>query len=221
MILAHPLFNKIIEFKENVINTLIIENAIAFRSMVNQLLSQSVGEGGEFVLSQNNELLEFSKKVEVVTDHFCLDFSSRRFASKVNAEAYRVGTDNDEQAAQILTRLNLYGSVIVSNLDFNASFTPQEDVGGLIKLLNFTVECIEMTIPEKVLEYMKVCRGFFGKELFIFVNLKSCLSKSELELFCKSIGYEKLNILLVESFQKEHTVKNESVYIIDTDLCEI
>lgn len=70
-------------------------------------------------------------------------------------------------------------------------------------------------------EYMKMQRSFFGKEVFVFVNLKSCFSEEEIENFYQWVFYNKFKVLLLESFQREIPLKDENTVIIDKDLCEI
>lgn len=58
-----------------------------------------------------------------------------------------------------------------------------------------------------------------GKKLFIFYNLKACLSPEELELFYRSVFYEKLNVLLVEDTQRGIKSFCEDTLVVDKDLC--
>ena len=60
-----------------------------------------------------------------------------------------------------------------------------------------------------------------GKTVFIFYGLKACLSREEQEMLFRSILYEKLDVLLIEPFQRENVIKEECVTIIDRDLCVI
>ena len=94
-------------------------------------------------------------------------------------------------------------------------------ISANLKLLDLHIDSEVMTLPERMLEYMKLCRRFFGKKLFVFLNLKSFLSDRELELFYGTVMYEKFDILLVEGTQRGKTCSCERVYIIDSDLCEI
>lgn len=78
-----------------------------------------------------------------------------------------------------------------------------------------------MTFSEQLIEYMSLYRRFFGKKLFVFLNLKPCLSFVELELFYRSVVYEKYNIMLIENHASEIHTDYEQTVIIDSDLCQI
>ena len=79
----------------------------------------------------------------------------------------------------------------------------------------------ELSFPELLLEWLRIQRRLMGKRIFIFYGLKACLSREEQELLFRSILYEKLDVLLIEPFQRENVIKEECVTIIDRDLCVI
>lgn len=56
--------------------------------------------------------------------------------------------------------------------------------------------------------------------IFIFVNLKQYLSKSEYNNFINFIKVKKINILLIEN-RTTYSNENEKILIIDKDLCEL
>lgn len=58
-------------------------------------------------------------------------------------------------------------------------------------------------------------------KLTAIYNLKACMSTEELELFYKSVKYEKLPLLLVEDIQRKAIPADERTVIIDEDLCVI
>lgn len=55
--------------------------------------------------------------------------------------------------------------------------------------------------------------------MFIFCGLKAYMSDEELRLFYRSVFYEKLSVLLIESLQRETTRPEEQLTIVDNDLC--
>ena len=65
MMLAHPLLQSPIEFKENRVPVLIVENGQLFRRLIGDLLAQENGEPGEFALSENAGLTEIGKNVQM------------------------------------------------------------------------------------------------------------------------------------------------------------
>ena len=64
MMLAHPLLQSPIKFRENSVPVLIVENGQLFRRLIGDLLAQENGEPGEFALSENASLIEIGKNVQ-------------------------------------------------------------------------------------------------------------------------------------------------------------
>ena len=110
-------------------------------------------------------------------------------------------------------------SQIAVELDFSAAFDPVEDPAALVRLLGFRLDEEALPFSERILEWMVLQRRFFGKQLFVFCGLKAYLSDEELRLFYRSVFYEKLSVLLIESWQRETALPEEQATIVDKDLC--
>ncbi|MDY2984885.1 MAG: type II-A CRISPR-associated protein Csn2 [Synergistes jonesii] len=223
MKLAHPGMFRIIEFAENIANVLVIENQPLLRRATAELLSQVSSGVGEFVLSDDeNSKIELGKAAEVITDPLQLDMNERRFQTKINQEAIKACcAELEKETAEFLMSAGRLGAAVTSMLDFSVDYTLPLDVSGLLKLLGLHIDTEGMQLPERLLEYMKLCRNFFGKRLFVFLNLKSFLSEKELVHFYSAVFYEKFDILLLESVQRQKVCGTERISIIDGDLCDI
>ena len=57
-------------------------------------------------------------------------------------------------------------------------------------------------------------------KLFITVNLRSYLTKNQIEKLFESVLLKKINLICIESAEHER-LKNEDVIIIDKDMCVI
>lgn len=209
-----------IEFVDGKINTLIIEEPLMFRSFIAKLIEQSFNIGADFVLSDGLNILYFQKSAEIITDIFRLAFDSRAVTAKVNqainAEIGNFGT----QSADILMKINSLASEMSASLDFDASFNELNDLSGVLKLLNFSVDYENMTLPERLLQYIDFYCKYFKRKLFVIVNLKACFSANELKEFEKTVKYKKINVLLIENCFHEKISDDEIIRIIDKDLCE-
>lgn len=219
MKLAYPLLDKPMEIEENRISVLVIENPAELRRAIEELKQQISGAEGEFVLSENGEISDLSKKAVLVTDLFELELDSKKTAAKINQYAVRAAAEFAEDFQKIISDLNRLAAKISTQLEFEASFALLENPEGLIKLLGFYVDECSMSFPEKIVEYMRIQRLFFGIKLFVFYNLKALLREDELILLYKSVLYEKMNMLLIEDYQRVSLVQYENTVIIDPDLC--
>lgn len=214
---VHPLLEKAIEINEGEIVTLVIENPISLRNTVNGIINASP----EFVLSKNFIPIELSKHTEFVTDMFGVDFATKKISTKLNAEAERLSTEYPNETFSLFGALNDYAEMISESFEYPIKFSLVENAEKLIKMLEFSVDSENMSFPEALITYMELCRGFFGKKFFVFLNLKSFLSDSELETFCKNIAYEQFCTMFLESFDCGRRSEYEKKIIIDNDLCVI
>ena len=78
-----------------------------------------------------------------------------------------------------------------------------------------------LEFPERILEYMKICRKINGTKLFIVFGIRDLLNAQEREKLYELMVYEKLQVLLVESHIDSNYSRYESIRIIDENICEL
>ena len=220
MMLACDFLENPIEFFENKINVIVIENQKLFRKAISEFIEQAENKTDSFILSENFEPIDFSRKTAVVPDIFNIDFSSKKISAKINQNICE-NFPEDEKFYKVRNLLNEIGSEILSEADFDLQFSEVEFPEDIIKIFDFRINDSEMELMEKVTEYMKIQRIFFGKEIFVFVNLKSCFSEEEIGNFYQWVFYNKFHVILIESFQRDVPLNGEETVIVDKDLCEI
>ena len=221
MKLSHFNWASPIEYQEGKINTLVIENPKLFRDTVIAFIEQCYGLSHGYILSDKNDLLDFGKSVELITDIVKLSFDSRSFTTKINQIINDESKIFEERSRKLLAAINELGNDILLRLDFEGTFTELNDLSGVLKLLNFSVDAENMTPYERILEYMNLQTLFFHKKLFVLVNFKSYFTLEEQRDFLRYLQYKKLNVLLLESSCRERINPDEVLRIIDNDLCEI
>ena len=64
----------------------VIESPELFVQYTQMLYQQMEGAEGEFILSENDEILDFSKQAEIILNPFGLDFNDRRIQKKLYSE---------------------------------------------------------------------------------------------------------------------------------------
>lgn len=217
MKLAHPLLEKTIDINEGEIVTLVIENPIALRNTVNGIANSEP----DFVLSENFTPIEISKYCEFITDVFDVNFAEKKISAKLSSEAEIFSEEFPSETHSLLNALNNYAEMISEKFDYPIKFSFLENMEKVMKLLNFTVDEENIPFPENLLTYMGLCRNFFGKKIFVFLNFKNFVSDSEFQLFCKNVAYENFCVLLIEAFDCESGSEYEKKIIIDRDLCVI
>ena len=93
-------------------------------------------------------------------------------------------------------------------------------IQNLIKGAGITLIDEYDSLEERVLAYMDLSREFEGKELFVFVNLRSLLPTDKLQLLADTALNREHRVLLIDNMEYPKLEKEER-HIIDNDLCEI
>ena len=75
-----------IEFIENQVATLVIENQKVFSEFVQNLNQQINGDEGDLILSDEDKELSFSKQAVLVTNPFTLNCNEKRIVNKLYKE---------------------------------------------------------------------------------------------------------------------------------------
>lgn len=221
MKLAHY-FIEPIEFTEGTINTLVIENENLFFELTKELFSQVAGEDGRFVLSTEKKQLNISKELDVEIDFFNIDASERKIVTKLYNKLKSIAMeDYYTETSELYTALTNYMQKIVHAVDAPLTYNDEYDLNSLLKLAGISIELDNTSLISKLQDYCKIMSEYLGTKAFVFINLRSFLSESDFNELIKVVTYEKISILLMEGYIRNHSYENEKVRIIDKDLCQI
>lgn len=221
MKLAHPMLSLPFKWEEEHVNSFVIENATMYRNFLTELYDQCSGLNGDFVLSNNLELLEISKNIEMVGNVLEIDHNNKKIVSGIVKELTDVAiNDLHTEVLELYSKINETISNIIFESGNDIVFDDINDISQLLKLYNVRPDSEDLSLAEKILSYMNLCEKYLGKKLFVFLNIHSYFSKGEMELLFQDFIYRKFNVLLIERYDYQ-TVKGESKRILDRDLCEI
>lgn len=222
MTLGYYFLDEPIEFCEDFVEELVIEDQKTFRDFISMISDGISGYNTNIFLSnKKNSRLEISKYVELIHSPLYLDFKNKRIGNKLTDFLSFSAKDFEDRFYSVSKAINELGTDISLESDYHVSFTEILHLPQFIKMLGFEINSEDMTVNEKILEYMRICRNLVGKELFVFVNLKSFFNDSETEMLLKDMVAEKFNVLLLENICRKNAVEIVRQRIIDTDLCEI
>lgn len=222
MRMTYPIFETPIIFQENKFNVLIIENQKAFFNFVMAIVDKGNGAESDIVLSRNFEEIRFDKISDVVSDIINLDCNNKKVVSKLYSKLNEIAfqEENYTMTLDIVGKISEYLLTITQSLPCGVSFDENVELNQLFKSVALRVDTDGKNILERLCDYVEVMNEFCGTELFVFINLKSYVSSTELLEFYKFCNYKKISLLLVENMPRE-TIEMECVKIIDNDLCEI
>ncbi len=220
MKLVHPALNHHIDFSQNQIQSLIIENQREYFKLTKELYLQCQGENGDFVLSEN-EILNISKECLFIYDFFNNFSNSKKTTTIINEKILKILQTEDffEEFATI----NASISKIIDKIDLASHLS-------LLFNENFDNETFL-----KIVKPHLINSGDFLEDLITFIELNSeeknikviilvgsfnFLNKIELNMLIKQLKYLQLNLLLIDPLER-YELPNVNRIIIDKDLCEI
>lgn len=222
MKLINSTMNFEIMTEEGYINSLIIENKDFFRSAIGDIYNQINGGDGNFILSENNIIEDFSKKAELITQFVPFDINSKRLITKLHSNIKTAVTEPELyiEMQEVKSTLYRYMDRIINELDFNLKYSDNFDITALLKIMDVKFEDNYETLSEKVMEYIMNIEKFEGSKLHILVNYRSYINSEEFESFCTTLIKHNINLLFIDGYEYEKFNWEKRV-IVDKNLCEI
>lgn len=222
MKLIHPDLNNQIVIDDDTVTEFVIESPSLFTEYLHELMNQTVGIDGKFILDDELKDIDLYKCVEIIMDPINLDFNSSKIQKKLYAEL-ALYSQQEEMYIQTLELKNrIYKYMIsleaFSGYDFNV--TPDIDMNAIFKASKVSLECEEKTFLERLVQYIKILGELLHIKMIVFVNLRSFINEKQLEILAKEAKYQEISLLLLECVQRP-LLPNERLYIIDIDGCEI
>ena len=120
--------------------------------------------------------------------------------------------------SDINSKIANYIGLITSTSEIPLEYDFELNVSGLLKLYNVKACNDSDNLVDTIIEYIKVMRRIAGITVFAFINFKSYFNTAELKMIYESSLYEKVNLIMIESFDNPVT-ESEKKIIIDNDRC--
>lgn len=210
-----------LEFRENEVQVVTIENREYFSAFLQDLYNQSQGIGGKIILSEGEKMLSLNKVVEIVWNPFSVDINNRKILSKLFQELKTISIEEQyTEICELNSKVINYLDELNLKIPYPIQFHLDLDVLDLYKVYGVQLDIEGMDMFERLLQYVKVLKSLCGIQLLVFVNLKNYLSEKQIKELYKTAFYYKMNLLLVEAHQgkKFECEKNQ---LIDEDMCFI
>lgn len=202
MILAYSKLNLRIEFIENTVNVLILEDSVQFSEIVYLLKCDEKVLESPFVLSESDKFLQISKEMEIIVDPFSLDFNSRKIQQQLYKEMEIVATEFDVEKAEVNGRMLYLIEGIQERLQYqNIAYNLEFSWENLLKLYQVHFEPLCVSLLEKLVEYIKIASNLLNLKVIGFVNLKLYLTEEQLHYLYEIAFYNKVNLLLIENIE--------------------
>ena len=219
MKLANSKFFETLEF-ECGSQTLVVENVELLRTIILQLKFQINNKTGDFILSDNDEILDISKNILLITDVFEISGLSKQLKNKLQ-QYVESSYDNDDLYQDVYQKLIEFGNDLTNSSPYPLCFNQEISKFDIIKLLDIQFEHNYSSLLEEVIDYIDIFSQIIKTKLFVFVSLRSFLTDEEFNNFMKIMDYKGIRILLIERYLSLDNGINNNVHIIDKDLCVI
>lgn len=203
------------------INTIIIENTIEYRKIVNSFINELNIKDGNILLSKDIELLMPDKYLFTFYDYFSFDinkYALNKFYKKlkeISMLEYLPETSN------LKNKIEEYVYKITKEYDLYLDISCDLDIIEILKSLNVKIKQYDKLSLDKIINYMNIISEIFNIKHFVFISLKNYFTEKEILDFYKYIIYNEFNVVLVEPNNVKTIQTKEKTYIIDKDLCEI
>ncbi len=210
-----------IEFQENKINMLVLENQEVYADFMSKLILSLDKGDGSFVLYDNEKKLNLSKNVEVIFSPLLIDLNNKRILTYLYDEMKEL---SDECAYETKEQINVeivsYLDELSQKMPYPVKFRLDLDERQLFKQYDVRIEYEEGCLLEKIMNYIQIQSSLCGIKLLIFTNAKAYFTKEQLQDIYQCAFYNKVHIIIVENF-KSYVLQDEKYYIVDSDKCLI
>ena len=219
MKLANSKFFETLDFEKES-QTLVVENVELLRTIILQLKFQINNRIGDFILSDNDEILDISKNILLITDVFEISSLSKQLKNKLQ-QYVETSYDNDDLYQDVYQKLIEFGNDLINSAPYPLCFSQSLTRIDIIKILDIQLEHNYSSLLEEVIDYIDIFSQIIKTKLFVFVSLRSFLTDEEFKNFMKIMDYKGIRILLIERYLSLDNGINNNVHIIDNDLCVI
>ncbi len=211
------------DITDDKVSTLEIEDKRQFRHLLYDLVAQSNGEAGLWVLGEDGKCLNLEKQLYVIRDPLNTDINSREILTKLQNQLIKTGNDFMQEIFDINQKIQNFYYSLENEYPYDIIHKQELSVQELVKMggFNFYIENTGELID--LVSYIEVVQEFINPNLFVLVNLHAVTNVDERGILFKTLVEKKFPVLCLESsldsieFDKNVEVR----YILDKDFCLI
>lgn len=222
MKLVHPDFGFQMQFGQGNACELVIESPGLFAKYVQELLRQTEGEEGDFVLSEGDKEYPLSKCAELIVNPLAVDINDKKILNKLYHELAEQSVEDEMYllTQKVTADLQSYFYQLEQRCPYMLESDMEIDMIAVFKALGVKLENYSGDFFENIVQYTKILAELIGKRICIFVNIRSYLDEVQMGQLVEMAVYNELALLFIEKTQDGFS--NGIVrYIIDKDNCEI
>ena len=208
------------EFEENIVDIFVIENPRVMADVVSDTINNAKSDSKILLIENDGEDIP-SSKYEIITSPFIISLNSKKLLGSALKDVETSICENYFDKFQEINTdiLNLLDQAIL-DLPYDISFDCIKDIKDVIKICDITFQEKQLSLLEKITNYIKLESKILKLKCIIFVNLHNFLDDEEIMLLYKEAFYQKVQLILIESHEGKKK-SCERVHIIDKTQCII
>lgn len=221
-----PAFDTHLEFIDNYINVIQVENPTLLTNFISSIHMLTLKESPpeKILLVEDDDFLDFSKSCTLLTDLFNIEFNSKKLITKICSKINTFYLDQYELKVELETlihKMSLNLKTILLNFDFEVSASDNIEISDLIKFLQVKIDLISGSpLLDTLLLFIDINSEFQVSNLLIFVNLKKYFSEDDLITIYKHAINKQICILTFEQGCPQNLLKYEQRLFIDNNFNE-
>jgi len=207
-----------IEFSEEYVSTLEVQNKYLFREIASCLM-RSQFEKYEYEIINFDDGMVLSDRLIIVSDVMSFDVSSRKIISEMYKQlADMINNDVLKNMVEMETVLEHIGAFAEDSLNFDINYRTDFDLNDFLKLLKIEPSIAsEYDIKQRVYGIIELINSLFDNKIICFMNLKQLITKEEFSEIVKTCLSKKQLVWFIES-NKSFVDTSESIIVVDDDL---
>lgn len=211
-----------VELKENKIPVIVIEDIAIRLSLINSLYAEAMGKEGNWLIVENEKNYELSKKIEMILEPFSLELNNKKVKTKLYQDIKSISQDFFfSQSLELHSHICNYLENIIEKIPYRFNYNDDWNVLEILKAYGIELDDEGDDIYEKLYNYIKIVNQICGTDVFVILNIKQYLNKSQINELYKLTMYSKIHLILIEFNMHGDKFDCEDIYIIDQDGCII
>lgn len=218
MRLGHYLLSETIDFDISPVWQLVVENPEFLGSIVSEMVDQTTGLEGRFVLSSKGDVLEFHRHAVISMGPFDTNPNRKEILNGFVQTLTDVSLSENHYVKTTDLLFELRSHLCNLAAEFETEFEITEPTAfKIIKTLEPKLSlCKEL--DERVFEFVRLVGRYTQYDLVILINISGYMSKDRYRELLRNLTYLQTPVLIVDG---QHLDRSLPVIIIDQDLCEM
>lgn len=220
MKLVHPDYAFQIEFREGIVQKLVLESPEIMSDFIVDFRKQLDGQEGKWILSHEGEILKIANSCELILNIFDLKINQRKMLNALYDKLFAEISDTELIAEWRAIQCDLEHILnrAIDATEYQIEYKELE-VRAFFKAAELRFQENADGYVEYLLEYLELMSEICKIRIFVIVNATSFLTKTELGYLYEQAAYKKYQLLLVDAQNLCVNEETERTIIVDQDYC--